>query len=337
MVDYPDVRSVGAFVPDPLYGLIPQKNFSFESLDWRLRDPNNGVKGFDKKVTFNSLGYRGKEFPIRKHPETLRMVIFGGSTTMDTGNDDRDTWPARLEAKLQEDATFLGRHGVKSVEVINAGVGGWRTREGLLRLRNEVISFDPDIIMIAFVWNDAWQGIQGIDIGVARKSAKPWWYHSALLQNLRIRYLASKDNDANLHQSWTANLQRDAAWAQTYVSNILEMLEIRQEITKAKIVLINLPGLCRDENTTSVEYRLIIGNTRVSSANYVLWVRLKRFISNLLHDLGRKHGVEVVDVHRYFEQFAELRRLELFADEMHTTKLGSEQIAQAIYRAVRTM
>lgn len=67
-----------------------------------------------------------------KAPRTFRIVTLGGSTTQNVEVNDEHTWSAILEAKLQADREFLQKIGVQTVEVINGGLGGSRTREGLL-------------------------------------------------------------------------------------------------------------------------------------------------------------------------------------------------------------
>jgi lysophospholipase L1-like esterase len=244
--------------------------------------------------------------------------------------DDPNTWPAQLEAKLQEDGDFLARQGVARVEVINAGVGGWRSREGLLRLRQEVRGLAPDMILVAFNWNDVIAGLDGEDPDSAISAELPWWAHSILLQNLRVRYLVHKSNDEALYKSWIAGLRRDQPWAKAFEQNLLAMQAIARDI-KAEMVLVNLPGLCRKESRDSGEYEMIIRKTRVTPASFDFYVSLKGFISDFLYDIGRGHGMTVSDVSSYFENFSDSQRLALFTDEMHASTAGSAEIAEAVY------
>lgn len=328
MVDYPDLLSVGYFELHPLYGMVPKKNFKSDDIEPKLRQ--SGIGSFQARVTFNRWGYRGKDFSIEKEKGALRIVTFGGSTTMSLEVDDPDTWPAQLEAKLQEDGNFLARHGVARVEVINAGVGGWRTREGLLRLREEVRGLAPDMILVAFNWNDAIAGLDGEDPDRAISAEPPWWSHSTLLQNLRIRYLVHKSSNEALYKSWIAGLRRDEPWAKTFEQNLLAMRAIARDL-KAEMVLVNLPGLCRKESRDSSEYEMIVRKTRVTLASFDFYVSLKAFISSFLYDIARDHDMTVSDVSSYFENFSDAQRLALFTDEMHANTAGSGEIATAVY------
>jgi len=96
-------------------------------------------------------------------------------------------------------------------------------------------------------------------------------------------------------------------------------------------VLINLPGLARQKDITSVEARSAMARAGLTADNYLFYAEMKSLISEMLHDVGRQHNVPVIDVHRYYENFHDTELLSLFVDVAHTTPQGSEQIARAIY------
>jgi lysophospholipase L1-like esterase len=58
-------------------------------------------------------------------------------------------WPHLLEVGLQE------RLMPRSVRVVNAGVGGNTSREGLARLEQDVVPHRPDLVLVQFGGNDA--------------------------------------------------------------------------------------------------------------------------------------------------------------------------------------
>ena len=146
IVDYPDVLSVGYFRPDPRYGTVANENFRSETMvPAKIRSEPSLRRFYASRYTTNSLGYRTPEFTVEKQPGTFRVVALGESTTMNMELDDPNTWPAKLQTRLQADPVFLKRHGASRVEVINASCGGWRSREGLIRLREEIARLHPDV------------------------------------------------------------------------------------------------------------------------------------------------------------------------------------------------
>jgi acyl-CoA thioesterase I len=75
-----------------------------------------------------------------------KIVAFGDSLTAGYGLSTNETYPAQLEAKL-EDADY-------QVQVINAGVSGETTRGNLERV-NFIKNQNPDVVIIGIGGNDA--------------------------------------------------------------------------------------------------------------------------------------------------------------------------------------
>lgn len=81
----------------------------------------------------------------------ITIVAFGDSITLAvSGNiEERLRWPSLLEAGLRE--RFPGR----DLRVVNAGVGGNTSREGLVRMDADVVAHAPEIVLVEFGGNDA--------------------------------------------------------------------------------------------------------------------------------------------------------------------------------------
>jgi acyl-CoA thioesterase-1 len=82
--------------------------------------------------------------PVSEYDATRPIVCLGDSLTagMINGVDyPEKSWPAHLQEKV-------------AVEVINAGVSGDKTADALLRLENDVLSKNPQIVLIALGGND---------------------------------------------------------------------------------------------------------------------------------------------------------------------------------------
>lgn len=98
------------------------------------------------QVTINSLGFRGKEFdPLNTHGK-VRVFCVGGSATFGGFSDD-DTYPARLEV-------HLNRPGGLRAEVINAGFIAYVSNQFLSLIRNELVTYQPDAIIVYAGFND---------------------------------------------------------------------------------------------------------------------------------------------------------------------------------------
>ena len=94
------------------------------------------------------MGYRGGEISLPKPEGCFRIVVLGGSTTYgEFINDDRQTFPARLEERLRD-------IGYPRVEVINAGVPGYNSWESLSDLQFHALDFEPDLVIPYYGIND---------------------------------------------------------------------------------------------------------------------------------------------------------------------------------------
>ncbi|MEI8314172.1 MAG: GDSL-type esterase/lipase family protein [Verrucomicrobiota bacterium] len=80
--------------------------------------------------------------------QSVMIVAFGDSITEASHQKLEYRWPEILRRQLQE--RFTGTN----IKVINAGVGGNTSREGLARFEKDVLSHRPDFVLFEF-GNDA--------------------------------------------------------------------------------------------------------------------------------------------------------------------------------------
>lgn len=88
--------------------------------------------------------------------KTPEILAFGDSLTAGYGLPASEAFPAQLEAQLKKEGV--------DVKIVNAGVSGDTTTDGLARL-DWALADKPDIVILALGANDA---LRGIDPGVVR-------------------------------------------------------------------------------------------------------------------------------------------------------------------------
>jgi len=93
----------------------------------------------------NSLGTRGPEFQVPKPDGLFRVVALGDSCT----HFGSVPYPRLLER-------MLGESAVARFDVVNAGVIGFTSHQGLARMTTEVAEWEPDLVTVYFGWNDHW-------------------------------------------------------------------------------------------------------------------------------------------------------------------------------------
>ena len=91
-------------------------------------------------VSVNSLGFRGPERTVEKPPGVFRIFCLGGSNVWGAEVNDRETWPAQLEARLNADSP--GRY-----EVWNLGACGYVAMQMATLAREFTERCDPDLVI----------------------------------------------------------------------------------------------------------------------------------------------------------------------------------------------
>jgi len=98
-------------------------------------------------VHTNDRGFRSPPFEDAKHPGVFRILCLGDSSTFGMNVNDADAYPQVLQRLLDE--RVPGRF-----EVLNLGVPGYSSRQGLELLRRQALAYQPDLVVFAFGTND---------------------------------------------------------------------------------------------------------------------------------------------------------------------------------------
>ena len=109
-----------------------------------LNEPNQQFP----TLNINSYGFRGPEITIEKPDNVYRIFFIGGSTAFgQIASSDSKTIPGILESKFHENA-------VKEIEIINAGINNANSRSETYLIRNVILEFEPDMLIIYDGWNE---------------------------------------------------------------------------------------------------------------------------------------------------------------------------------------
>ena len=100
-------------------------------------------------IHINSDGFRGDEITKDKPSDTFRIFVIGGSTTFGWGSTSDKT---TISGFLQQD--FDNAHLNSKVQVINAGVGGTASIEEIEYVKNKLLGYNPDLIIVYDGYND---------------------------------------------------------------------------------------------------------------------------------------------------------------------------------------
>jgi len=127
-------NQIGMWRPDPLTGFANKRGFK----GWCFGNV---------AVRTNEHGFRGlSPTETSKRPDVLRIIGVGDSVMWGTGVRQADSLLGILEE------LFVGNG--RAVEVINAGVVGYSTFQEYLLLRDHLMRFQPDVVLLNFCVND---------------------------------------------------------------------------------------------------------------------------------------------------------------------------------------
>src|SRR5712692_5108597 len=101
------------------------------------------------EISLNSEGDRGPDIAGAKRPAAIRIACIGDSWTFGMNVNQDRTYPGRLAALLRE------RHPSADIEMMDFGVLGYSSYQGLQLLKRRVLALDPDVVVVGFGMNDS--------------------------------------------------------------------------------------------------------------------------------------------------------------------------------------
>lgn len=105
-----------------------------------------GVKPF--RVETNARGMRDESFAVPRPDGTYRIIVLGTSTTLGYGVNRSDTFTEIVERRLDADSPDT------DIQVLNAGSPAYGMKDYYRYITARALSYDPDMIVIAFNDND---------------------------------------------------------------------------------------------------------------------------------------------------------------------------------------
>jgi len=285
----------------------------------------------------NSLGFRSRETSLRKPDGSLRIVCLGDSRTFGLWTDqggafryDND-YPAALEQLLHEQ----GAH--PAVEVINAGVIGYTSAQGLAQLQTQLLPLHPDVITVSFGFNDhslAWNAALGAREPrnrFARElfylASRSYWFRLGkaaydALPSLHATPFSERwvDLDAywyNLHR--IAEVGSQHGIHVLFVSQALRPIALGESAEPDPRHPVNKKGLYQ-----------VLGVRDLEGLH-----RLDRTYQDLLNQVAAQDGVPVADASAVFAEHPE----SLFGpyDFVHCNPAGARVIAETIRHKLREL
>jgi lysophospholipase L1-like esterase len=251
---------------------------------------------------FSSQGFKTTIEMVVPKPETVyRIMAYGDSNT--EGTDSMD-WSQKLHGILQS------RNSPERVyEVINAGVAGYSSYQGVKRFHQEWETYQPDLVIVSFGWNDLPEALDQPD-----KAYNPDSATMVKILRVLVRY---RSYQALQHYVVSHGLpqRQTAAQPRVPLDDYLANMESFGAVGRAEGI--EVVFLTRPYRATTTRMKKQRGwRARVPSYNEAL----VKFAEN--------NSEELIDVQKHFE--TETRGL--FIDETHFTDEGMAEMARLMIR-----
>lgn len=292
------------------------------------------------RVRINSQGLRAdRDYAPRPAAGTLRVVCLGDSITFGWGVEGGFTWPALLEA-------LLNRTGGTRAEVINAGMPGYTSRQGLIWADRELLGLQPTVLIVQFGFNDSlssWLRMSGpIFLGPDREvmSGSPGAWDK--IPTGGIRGLTRIMHDSHLGRIslviyTLARKQFGDAGAGPYSLSRVPPADFQAN-------LLELSRLCRDKGVrmivldswgTPPAYREVISTLEAGEGMEVvsqaeLMDRALRALRPIIEDGEYRPLVERIRERLGGKFLEDNPRYYLLVDELHPSELGNELLAEKL-------
>ena len=246
---------------------------------------------------FNLQGFRGAPVDQAKPSGTVRIFALGDSNTFGWNVDDGVNWPTQLQRLF--DASQA------KTEVRNAGVWGYTSYQGAKRFQ-ELLVFDPDVVLVSFGANDAHLVRVPDAVYIAKHDRIQRLTRST--KNIRLAQLAVAAWD-RIDGAASASELQPRVTVDEYRAHLREMIRSGRA-RGVRVVLLTRPFTGGYDDSNSWKARAPQYNAAVS-------------------EVGGAEKVPVIDVFAAFKDHPEL-----FDDESHFGSKGHAVMAQLMYDAL---
>jgi len=285
----------------------------------RLR-PRSRARLVQCLISINSLGFRGPEIPAEKGT-AYRIVALGEPTTfgLTLAREDRP-WPELLEQMIRERLKPRRR-----VQVINAGIPGFRLDQNLRRLRRDILPLKPDVVI-------SYHGINAFDmlcdaVPFAPGARAPAYKHRPIRlladveYRLRLLRFQRRQPRHELPRPTTPIDPLETPYARSYK----ELIQVTQT-NHIRLVLANYSLAVNDPNDAALIEFYQVGYPAAQ------WeIEANRVHSIIVQKLAEQHPeVCFVDTHPHLDG-----EHDKFIDFVHFAPAGDEQMAETFFAALR--
>jgi len=285
----------------------------------------------------NSKGFRGREFTTKK--EKIRIIAFGGSTTIGLESLDDQTYPAQLETLLNKN--------LNEYEVLNMGFGSKSLNFIRLLYFTEAHIYKPDFIIIYSNRNNIMYDAGNVDLVLKNQVFTK--VHYIFSENIMIYRLMSKSYKRFMNLNLKTNVYispyhlngiKEFYFTNTYKEVLFDIISFAEK-NNTKVILVkmaynfsalNLNELRKYSNEDLLKnYKNDFFKKKYNLDEVTLfWSVFGTILNNQIDDFKGNKNVIIVDPREDLE-----KNSKNFTDIIHLTPKGNSVLASSIYQALK--
>lgn len=284
-------------------------------LRWRV-NPDN--------LAINKLGFRGREITQAKPPSITRIACLGCSCTF----YGVEPYPELLDQALNWNLPQ------KRFEVINAGIVGYTSHQGLLNYKKRLTDLDIDVVTVFFGWNDHWissgkpdhlQYFSNPVVTTFRNLMRELLSYKLLIKTMSKAYRRARPFAFN-EESVRVPIKR-------YRNNLLTIGKVAREQNSRVIYITAPPGFHYDDDSSLESMNYLIKHKSIVSLRSL--VSLHRNYNNTVREVAAQNQAHLVDLEaKVLDEFPNDYFLK---DKVHLSLEGRYMVSQELARTLRDM
>lgn len=290
-------------------------------LNYHLR-PNSRARCVRSDIVINSRGFRGRDIPADKG-NTYRIVALGESTTFGVSLNQEDRpWPELLEQLIRDRLK-----PPRPVEVINAGIPGYRLDQNLRRFPAQILPLEPDMVI----------SYHGINAFHQLRDAVPFapGARAPAYKERPLRLLADAEYRLKLirfqHRRQPRQVPRLGAVADPLDTPYAHHYRHLIHLARTNHIQLVLANYSLAVNARSE--RALVEFYQVGYPAAAWQIQANRVHSDIVRALAEQHPeVCFVDTHPHLDG-----EHDKFIDLVHFAPAGDQQMAETFFNAIRPL
>jgi len=300
LLGLPALQADGVYIPDPM--AFWKANPAMEAASHRAGIGIVGVAGREPLPGIFDQDHVGA-----KPPGSCRIAFLGDSQLITSGPlayAGRLTYPKVLESSLAREG--LGGDRGQPVQILNAGISGYSSWQGLMLLRSELAPLQPDVVVTAFGYHDSNRALSH-DHEVLTDDPWTWRLRSLMYRSRLVRLLRSLSlqSQARRNDRSEPRDRRMRVPPERFARNLTTFAEMGR----------------------SAPFRLVFLLQPFRDASLVEQGAEHR---RALLGVARRQGIPVIDARSLFAAMPADRRRALFDDFIHLNREGHALMASLV-------